>query len=188
MTREERLKLLKQIEKDIYVCSIESTFLDDAKSCAIHSIIEELEQEPCEDAVSRNAITKTLNEMDRYIADELTLCGSDNKFPKNEVFIVDDVYEQIVEQLSSVTDKMCFTKDIQLKPLPKERREWIPVSERLPETDEDVLITDGVTVYIGWMIDAADRRWRADSGDNYFINDVIAWMPLPPSYQGEENG
>ena len=46
MTREERLELLKQIEKDIYVPSIESTLLDDAKSCAIHSAIEELEQEP----------------------------------------------------------------------------------------------------------------------------------------------
>ena len=46
MTREQRLELLKQIEKDIYVPSIESTFLDDAKSCAIHSVIEELEQEP----------------------------------------------------------------------------------------------------------------------------------------------
>ena len=46
MTREERLDLLKQIEKDIHVCSLESTFLDDAKSCAIHSVIEELEQEP----------------------------------------------------------------------------------------------------------------------------------------------
>lgn len=45
MTREERLDLLKQIEKDIYVNSIESTFLEDAKSCAIHSVIEELEQE-----------------------------------------------------------------------------------------------------------------------------------------------
>ena len=46
MTREQRLELLKQIEKDIHVCSLESTLLDDAKSCAIHSVIEELEQEP----------------------------------------------------------------------------------------------------------------------------------------------
>lgn len=48
MTREERLELLKQIEKDIHVCSLESTFLEDTKSCAIHSVIEELEQEPKE--------------------------------------------------------------------------------------------------------------------------------------------
>lgn len=46
MTRAQRLELLKQIEKDIHVCSLESTLLDDAKSCAIHSVIEELEQEP----------------------------------------------------------------------------------------------------------------------------------------------
>ena len=45
MTKEERLELLKQIEKDIHVCSLESTLLDEAKSCAIHSVIEELEQE-----------------------------------------------------------------------------------------------------------------------------------------------
>lgn len=45
MTKEQRLELLKQIEKDIYIPSIESTFLDEAKSCAIHSVIEELEQE-----------------------------------------------------------------------------------------------------------------------------------------------
>lgn len=51
MTREKRLELLKQIEKDINVPSIESTFLDDAKSCAIHSAIEELEQEPILDKV-----------------------------------------------------------------------------------------------------------------------------------------
>lgn len=44
MTKLERLKWLKEIEKDIHVCSLESTFADDAKSCAIHSVIEELEK------------------------------------------------------------------------------------------------------------------------------------------------
>lgn len=44
MSDEERLKWLKVIEKDIYVCSLESTFADDAKSCAIHATIEELER------------------------------------------------------------------------------------------------------------------------------------------------
>ena len=41
----EKLELLKQIEKDIYVCSLESTFLEDVKSCAIHEAIEELEKQ-----------------------------------------------------------------------------------------------------------------------------------------------
>lgn len=61
-----------------------------------------LDQQPCGDCISRNAIIKTLNGMDRYIASELTLCESNDKFSQNEVFVVDDVYEQIAEQLPSV--------------------------------------------------------------------------------------
>ena len=66
MTRAQRLELLKQIEKDIHVCSLESTLLDDAKSCAIHSAIEELEQEPTTkndlgvDYISRKALYSAL--------------------------------------------------------------------------------------------------------------------------------
>lgn len=41
MTKEQRLELLKQIEKQIYVSSLESTLQDDLKSVAINSIIQE---------------------------------------------------------------------------------------------------------------------------------------------------
>lgn len=41
MTKEQRLELLKQIEKQIYVSSLKSTLQDDLKSVAIHSIIDE---------------------------------------------------------------------------------------------------------------------------------------------------
>ena len=75
---------------------------------AVCNNLKALEQEPCKDAVSRNAIIQTLNNMDRYIANEMILCDTNIKFPQNyvtgqEVFIVDDVYEQIAEQLPSVT-------------------------------------------------------------------------------------
>lgn len=56
--------------------------------------------------MSRNAIIQKLNTMDRYVSDELTLCNTYIKFPKNEVFIVDDVYEEIVEQLPSVQPEL----------------------------------------------------------------------------------
>lgn len=65
MTREERLELLKQIEKDIHVCSLESTLLDDAKSCAIHSVIEELEQELAIDKI-RAEIMQVANQEKFY--------------------------------------------------------------------------------------------------------------------------
>ncbi len=41
MTKEQRLELLKQIEKQIYVPSSKSTLQDDLKSVAILSIIDE---------------------------------------------------------------------------------------------------------------------------------------------------
>lgn len=57
------------------------------------------------DAISRNDVIDTLNNMHRYIADELTLCSTGEKFEGNEVFIVDDVYEEIAENLPSVNSQ-----------------------------------------------------------------------------------
>lgn len=54
------------------------------------------------DAISRNDVIDTLNNMYRYVADELTLCSTGKKFEGTEVFIVDDVYEEIAENLPSV--------------------------------------------------------------------------------------
>lgn len=62
--------------------------------------------EPCKDTVSRNAIIQKLNTMNRYVSEELRLCDTDKKFPKNEVFIVDDVYEEIAENLPSAQPKI----------------------------------------------------------------------------------
>lgn len=45
MKQEEMISWLKKIEKDIFVCSLESTFEEDAKSCAIHEAIQKLEKQ-----------------------------------------------------------------------------------------------------------------------------------------------
>jgi len=67
-------------------------------------------------------------------------------------------------------------------PKPKMGR-WIPVSERLPEKYEEVIVTD-VEVsdtyqsqYIG------NGYWECDNGA--FTNRIIAWMPLPEPYKAE---
>lgn len=83
----------------------------------------EVIQEPCTDVISRQAVIEVLNKMDRYVADELTLCDTERKFPKNEVFIVDDVYEEIVEQLPSVK-------------LKQRTGQWQRMSD-LPEDEDD---------------------------------------------------
>lgn len=91
MTREERLKWLKEIEKDIYVCSLESTFADDAKSCAIHSAIQELEQEPCEDAISRDELLKAIDTWDKFG------CNADTKLvPYQDHYVPYIHYDDVV--------------------------------------------------------------------------------------------
>ena len=76
------------------------------------------------------------------------------------------------------------------------RTNWIPCSERLPE-DEYVLISKKPTKISGdkWNVTIAIRtadprsrkiQWR-DIGFGIIQDDkVLAWMPLPPVYRGEE--
>ena len=65
---------------------------------------------------------------------------------------------------------------------------WIPCSERLPEEGVTVLCTEKGTqkVYVGWYLTIKNQYhgWLDSDG---FSMDVIAWMPLPEPYKGEEN-
>ena len=74
---------------------------------------------------------------------------------------------------------------------------WIPVSERLPEEGERVLVThlgglnperqviehiysDGKFL-CGWEI---DMDVNSSTFGKRYMGDVVAWMPLPAPYQG----
>ncbi len=105
-----RQAVIDALDKE-YRCTDRSDDWDGLKTAML--IIENLpsaQTEPCKDAVSRNAIIQKLNTMDRYVSEELRLCDTDKKFPKNEVFIVDDVYEEIVENLSSAQPSDEYSK------------------------------------------------------------------------------
>lgn len=80
----------------------------------------------------------------------------------------------------------------------KQKPEWIPVSERLPEEDTDVLVTRkflGIkdvpeSTYVE-IANHIDGYWTACS-DEYKVarsrhSDPIAWMPLPECYRGEKD-
>ena len=66
--------------------------------------------------------------------------------------------------------------------------EWVPVSERLPDIDVPVIVTD----YAGGMKEIeVDRCGQYDDSDErYWWNsqNPIAWMPLPEPYEEDTNG
>ena len=103
MSIEEVIDFLKS-KKKLYSQMDESGRKDYVMEC-LDTAINLLSNKTDGDLISRQAVIEVLNKMDRYVADELTLCDAERKFPKNEVFIVDDVYEEIVEQLPPVIKK-----------------------------------------------------------------------------------
>lgn len=64
-------------------------------------------------------------------------------------------------------------------------QQWIPVSERLPEDSGWYIVTKNLaydTTWVGLEWYNHENGWKYDDGK------CIAWMPLPKSYRGDEDG
>ena len=89
------------------------------------------------------------------------------------------IAESIVEEAESVTnpDDVVEFPSMSL---------WIPVGERLPEKETKVLVcsdTGNMEVCGGSMSTEMPGEWIwYISG--WRFGDVVAWMPLPPKYEG----
>lgn len=96
-------------------------------------------------------------------------------------------------EIKAYTDILNGVKE---QPTIEPEPQWIPCSERLPEEDY-VLISKKPTKISGdkWCVAIAIRmtdprsgkvNWR-DTGFGVIPDDnVLAWMPLPPSYKGAD--
>ena len=115
--------------------------------------IKTLEQESCDDTVSREAVKELFQE------------GS----------VMGMYYFLGIDKLPSVTPA-------------RKKEEWIPCDEKLPKPNE---LVDNVRKYYLIQDEYGDMyvaRYTRDgwiSIDSILQDNIVAWMPLPLSYQGE---
>ena len=200
MKIEEAIKLVKEVTGM-------SLDWDDAHYDALQMAIKALEQEPCEDAVSRKAVLNTLNRMDSVLDENrtveaykelLTACYKDlpSVTPTTCIakvtFCKDDLQELVDEKVEELAQHM--------------ERRWIPVSEKLPN-DRDWYLGIFKEPDTGWInplpfiCDYVGRETKATTKefwilrgftdrdykecDYYYNLECVAWMPLPEPYKAE---
>lgn len=188
MTREEAIRELKILKENYWdddgygheIKQYDDTIL------ALDMAIKSLEQEPCEDCVSRKAVVE-------YIKNSYSELGYDRE---NELVVEDILTMPSVKPVACIATVKFSKEDIEelvnekMKDIVVERKkgEWIPCDERLPEDGELVLFsTKTDRVYEGrFFVDNTDFQWYAFRDEAFAYNNVVtAWLPLPKPYKAE---
>lgn len=122
--------------------------------------LEQTELKSSDDCISRESVIDTI--------DSWLSCDGYNEAERHIMRAV----QSALYNLPSVTPKA----------------EWIPVSERLPEKQGCYLVTiRWKGSYSGDVYIETNMAMYREKSKEWDCADVIAWMPEPPSYQGEEN-
>ena len=167
MTKAEAIAMLKRIqEPEAWEPQINQAAFE-----ALDMAIKALEQQPCEDTISRQAAIDALD----------VLCQEHRyKIPGKR-----ETYSQYNEAWQDALDRA--EGAIFNLPSAQPEQQWIPCSERLPEHGGRYLISvlDGinrrttVAPYLprckAWAMNGRMAYWK-----------VIAWLPLPEPYREEE--
>ena len=180
------------------------------ETIALDLAIKELEQEPCEDCISRaDALRVAKNEYLRGWHNALCKALSEKYLIHCEEGNFSVIQEETITGLGLSMD-CAVGKDVEsyMNDLPsvtpaRKKEEWIPCSERLPEDDKKQYIvqkTNGSIDILGFTKDAykLDRYdfaeykgknkqlfYKYDSEYGYIEWKCEAWMPLPEPYNAE---
>ena len=128
--------------------------------------VKALQQEPCEDAISRQATVERLCKLAEFMNEKREGLGS--PYVMAALFIQDNK-----DEFPPVT------------PQPKAER-WIPVSERMPEIHQDVLLSlRSLDVEVGFR--GETEPYYYCRGEGYIDpKNVLAWQSKPEPYKPQE--
>lgn len=86
------------------------------------------------------------------------------------------VWNEIKEKSKDDFIEICKTDD-------KPTGEWIPVSERLPNLYEVVLVTDEIGTVFEYERRPLDEEGNVCEKWSFLGRNITAWMPLPEAYK-----
>ena len=156
--------------------------------------IEALEQQPCEDCISRDC-DKCAYYDDGANHEACDECFADEyehpNFKPKAQHCDDCISRQAVMDVlgDSINDDKDYHRAVvllnNLPPVtPKEKTGWIPVSERLPELHNSVVATDNNDVFVAWY----DEGWNSSDSQFDKHTPIVAWRPIPQYTESEKGG
>lgn len=162
MTREEAIKILKG---DIAWIGFTEKWNE-----ALNMAIKALEQEPCDDAISKQKLLKAIATLDKFG------CNADKKLvPYRDHFLP---YIRYYDVINCIEIAFPVTPQPKMGSSPEEQNKWIPVSERLPEINKYVLAFSNSRSYIvAWY---NNGQWNSGLDENI---EVEAWLDAIPKYE-----
>ena len=118
-------------------------------------------------------------DMQRMLKDRL------NSLPSAQLEPCEDCVSRkaVIRLLHSGYHSKSMIEEVKELPSAQPGQRWIPCSERLPDNDEAVLISNSHGVTKAWW---NGRFWTSIAVKKY--KTVIAWMPLPEPYREDANG
>lgn len=75
---------------------------------------------------------------------------------------------------------------IECAPTVEAEPKWIPLSKKLPNKNDYVIVTTKCGVVIEAQLEvwnSGEKEWWIDNDNIFPFDDVVAWMPLPEPYE-----
>lgn len=167
MTKNEILEYFKDINLVYNDCTRYDT---------LKRMLDEL-QEPCTDAISRQAVLELVANYDLSMGQVV-----------KGIHALPPVTPQYTEAEIQKMQDLEFAEIQKAYEIGKAENpnKWIPVSERYPEDGQHILFsTKTGCVFEGrYSADTSAHNWLSYKDDTYAWNNVVtAWMPLPEPYK-----